>query len=264
MTKMQREYWDGLSSEYHRITRITLDDFHYGPQIPGESALHLLPRLKKGMKALELGCGGAQNSIWLAGRGAECIAADISKEQLCHARKLAKAAGVSIGFVRAPLDGFRGKIKGRFDLIHSSHAMEFADDPAAVVHDMSRSLKKGGTLMISTVHPLYNGEWIDGVYEEDEALEDVEARGLFLTSYFSPPDDKRFDKDGNLEVISRAYPVSSWFKWFRNAGLEVISIEEPPALPSRMVPPYTSDDWAEPDGELDAIPGTVIFVARKK
>ena len=31
----QRAYWDGLSDEYARITRIRTDDFHYGPQIPG-------------------------------------------------------------------------------------------------------------------------------------------------------------------------------------------------------------------------------------
>ena len=69
MEPMQRRYWDGLSARYQRVMEISTDDFHYGPQIPGESRLHLLPPLKSGMRALELGCGGGQNSVWLAKQG---------------------------------------------------------------------------------------------------------------------------------------------------------------------------------------------------
>ena len=48
MEPMQRRYWDGLSDHYQRVMEISTDDFHYGPQIPGESRLHLLPPLKPG------------------------------------------------------------------------------------------------------------------------------------------------------------------------------------------------------------------------
>lgn len=111
--------------------------------------------------------------------------------------------------------------------------------------------------MISTVHPLYNGDWIACECEEDGDEAENLGDGLFLTSYFEPPDDIR-DEEGQ-HVVSRAHPVSSWFKWLRAAGLDVVALEEPAAVEKA---PYTSDDWADHDGELDEIPSTVIFLAR--
>ena len=255
MSELQRAYWDGLSARYQRVMEISTDDFHYGPQIPGESRLRLLPPLGSGMRALELGCGGGQNSVWLAKRGLSCDAFDISVEQLKHARALAHREGVEISFAKGELDRWPAHFKGPYDLIHSSHALEFADDPASVIVRAAGALRPGGTLVISTVHPLYNGDWVEGVDEKGEP----DGMGLFLRNYFSPPDDIR-RKNGRIEVISRAYPVSSWFRWMRDAGLDVITIEEPPELDetlpdgTKAKPPYTNVDWANTEGELAAIP----------
>jgi SAM-dependent methyltransferase len=266
MIPLQRRYWNGLSDEYQRITRITLDDFHYGPQIPGESRLRLLPPLRPGMRALELGCGAAQNSVWLARQGLDCTAVDISAEQLRHAEALARREGVAIKFVESPLETFESRVEGPFDLVHSSHALEFVDDPAAVLRCAFDLLVPGGVFVLSTVHPLYNGDWIGSVDDDGLVVENedgAEERGLFLTNYFQPPDDVRHDERGRVVVVSLAYPVSAWFDWLREAGFEVVRLAEPPAVPRGETPPYTSDAWAEPDGELEAIPGTLILVGRR-
>jgi len=256
----QRAYWDALAPEYHRITRINSRDFHYGPQIPGESRLQILPPLGPGMTALELGCGAAQNTLWLCRKGVECAALDVSGEQLCHAERLAKAEGFAPRFLRGPIETFPKLLdaKERFDFIHSSHAFEFVDDPCACVANAARFLKPGGTLMLSTVHPVYNGEWIE--LENEDAPNEW---GRFLKNYFTPEDDCR-DDFGGVKIRSRAYPVSAWFGWLRSAGLDVTQLLEPRAIFKRA--PYTSDDWADHEGHLHAIPTTIIFVAtgRKK
>ncbi len=257
VASLQQAYWDGLSDRYQRVMEISTDDFHYGPQIPGESQLRLLPPLRPGMRALELGCGGGQNSVWLAAQGVVCDAFDISAEQLRHARALAEAKGLEITFEQGALDKWPARFTGPYDLVHSSHALEFADDPAGVVARAAQTLAPGGTLVLSTVHPLYNGEWVEGVDENGEP----DGMGLFLRNYFCPPDDIR-RKRGKIEVISRAYPVSSWFKWMRAAGLVVVALEEPAELQGEK-PPYTNADWADNAGELAAIPGTIILVARR-
>ncbi len=257
MSEMQRAYWDGLSDRYQRVMEISTEDFHYGPQIPGESRLRLLPALRPGMRALEIGCGGGQNSVWLARQGVLCDAFDISAEQLRHARALARREGVQIAFAKGELDRWPACFKGPYDLVHSSHALEFADNPAGVIARAAGALASGGTLVISTVHPLYNGEWVEGIDENDRP----DGMGLFLRNYFRPPDDIR-RKRGKIEVISRAYPVSSWFKWMRDAGLDVVALEEPAELQGGK-PPYTNADWADNAGELAAIPGTIILVARR-
>jgi 2-polyprenyl-3-methyl-5-hydroxy-6-metoxy-1,4-benzoquinol methylase len=274
--KSQQAYWDALAPEYRRITRISCSDFHYGPQIPGEKALKILPQFKPGDTALELGCGGAENSVWLAGRGLKCAAFDISNAQLADARKIAARRGAEIEFFQSSLADFRKKIGGRrFDFLHSSHAMEFVDNPAAVVADMAAAMKAGAWLMISTVHPLYNGEWVEDAAEaeprephecgcgdggdcdcmEDEPL----GEGLFLKNYFTPPDDVR-DEFGE-HAVSRAHPISKWFAWLKAAGLSVEDLREPAAVKNA---PYSSDDWADAAaGHLSAIPSTIIFLARK-
>lgn len=272
MIPLQRAYWNGLADEYQRITRISEEDFHYGPQLPGEAQLKLLPELRAGMRALELGCGAAQNSVYLAKRGLDCTALDISSEQIRHAKEGAARAGVAIRFVTSPVEHFVSNVEGAFEFIHSSHALEFVDAPQAVLKAVYEALTPGGVFVFSTVHPLYNGEWIGD--EEDDACENgadfavenedgIQERGLFLTNYFSPPDDVRYDDAGNPVVISRAYPISAWFDWLRAAGFEILRFAEPKAVPYDETPPYTSDAWAEPDGELLAIPGTLVFVARK-
>lgn len=259
--RAQGAYWDALSDEYARMTRIDETDFHYGPQIPGESALRLLPPLGPGASALEIGCGGAQNSVWLARRGVRCTALDISEGQLRHARALAARCGVAIDLRRAAFEDFGSVLPADalFDLVHSSHALEFADDPEPVVRAMAARAKPGGTVVVSTVHPVFNGEWIDGTFEDENGEPcGGETPGMFLESYFEPPDDVRDDACGH--VVSRAWPVSAWFRWFAGAGLRVTALAEPPAVRDA---PYTSDAWADHGGELDKIPSTLILVGEK-
>ena len=260
-TESQRRYWDALAPVYARITRIRTDDFHWGPQIPGERELRLLPPLGPGSTALELGCGEGQNSVFLAKKGVRCEALDVSEGQLAHARALAAREGVRIGFRRQSLEDFAAAPPpdAPFDLVHSSHALEFVEDPGAVVRAMAAAAKQGGTVAVSAVHPLFNGDWIEGEWEDESGRGAGDAgAGLFLRSYFSPPDDVRDDAFGH--AVSRAWPVSSWFGWFRAAGLEVTALLEPPATPDA---PYTSDDWANHGGQLDRIPSTVILAGVK-
>ena len=258
MIALQRTYWNRLATEYHAITRISLTDFHYGPQIPGERKLKILPALKRGQSALELGCGGAQNSLILAKRGLRCTAMDISKEQIAYAASLAGRHNVKINFIVSPLETFHTRITGTFDFIHSSHAFEFVKNPAAILRRIARFLKPGAHLMLSTVHPLYQGEWIDLASPKGK-----DESGLFIPTYFSPPDDIRHTPKGNVDVISRAYPVSFWTEALHAAGLTLTRLLEPPSIPPSQHPPYTSDDWADDMDHLRAVPTTLILLAQK-
>ena len=54
-----------------------------------ESVLKLLPDDMSGMRTIELGCGTAYVSAWMARRGAEVVGIDNSEKQLETARRLA-------------------------------------------------------------------------------------------------------------------------------------------------------------------------------
>ena len=91
-------YWDATADLYQRATRISVRDFHYGPLLPGDRELGLLPDPVEGLRCLEVGCGAGQNSIHLASRGAVCTALDVSDGMLDHGRRLAAREGVAIDF----------------------------------------------------------------------------------------------------------------------------------------------------------------------
>lgn len=250
----QRRYWNAIAADYRAITRIDSSDFHYGPLLPGDRELRLLPPLSPGMTALELGCGEGQNSLYLARRGLLCTALDISEAQLAYARADAAQAGLSIDFRQGAIEAFSAP-EASYDLITSSHAFEFVDDPFGLVKRVARWLKPGGTFVLSTVHPVYNGEWVEA--ENDDG---TSTWGRLLVNYFHPLDDIREQPDGsNAPIASRAYPVSAWFNAFRAAGLTLLRLEEPPAVPN---PAYASDDWLAALDECEAIPTTLILVAQ--
>ena len=254
-------YWDDLADLYQRETRISTADFHYGPLLPGDAQLKLLPDVR-GARCLELGCGAGQNSIFLAKQGARCVATDISEEQLTHGRRLAAAEAVPVDFRRISMDSLREGLSSEsaFDLIHSTYALPFAANPAQVIADAAAMLSSGGTLLLTTGHPLYAGEWLDiGDGEE----------GLFLPDYFHPEPDVRMSLDDQTMSASQPWPLSQIAEWIFSAGLVLERMLEPAPLPIPDMSeaqilaqvPYDSAGWRELYPQLARVPVVAVFKA---
>ena len=296
-------YWDDLTELYQKETRISTRDFHYGPLLPGDSVLGLLPPVKQ-RSCLEIGCGAGQNSIFLAKQGAQCMALDISEKQLAHGRKLAEAEGVEVdfqcvsmdsleelqnpprpagtppqeGISTAPLDGKGSRHShtealgeggsnatdggGQFDLIHSSYALPFSADPKRVIKKAAAMLNPGGTLLLTTGHPLYAGEWLEIGDGED---------GVFLPDYFRPEADVRMALDDGAVSAARYWPISQIAEWIHEAGLVIERLLEPAPMPTPEMSeekilekvPYESADWRTLYDQLARIPVVVIFKCKK-
>jgi SAM-dependent methyltransferase len=250
-------YWDAMAEEYFSRTHISVQDFHYGPLLPGDRILRLLPSELTGKRCLELGCGGAQNSLVLARRGAACTAIDPSPAMLAHARRLAARHRQDITFRQSDMRHLPADLCNPFDLIHSVFAMSFVPAPEPVLADIAARLKPGGLVLISAPHPLWAGEWV-------QLAEEHQGDGLFLPDAFRLTDDTRQDAYGRIR--SRHWPLSRWFAAFANAGLAMERLLEPaPLPPSRLRrAPYWSEEWIEQHPQLCRIPVAVIFLARRK
>lgn len=256
------KYWDALAGAYQEATTISVKDFHYGPLLPGDGDLQLLPRSLTGMRCLELGCGAAQNSVFLARQGAEVVAMDVSARQLEYARKVATGHRVEIDLHHADMEQLDDAY-GEFDLIHSAYGVPFAADPAALIRRCADRLRPGGTLLVSLGHPVYAGEWLE--LDENE-------RGIFLSDYFHPsPDVRESAGESESAVCVQAYPIAESLEWFLQAGLQLTGIREPRALPvhelsredRRKKVPYYSPEWAEQVFELQKFPIVLIVRAQK-
>ena len=247
-----RKYWESAASDYGKLIRITTEDFHYGPLVPGDSILKLLPANLNGMKCLELGCGAAQNSIYLAKQAASCTAIDIANAQIERASELARADNVNIRLIAMPMEDISQERLGKFDFIHSSYAISFTPSPAKLVKLCAEMLNPGGTLLFSTGHPLFSGEWLE--LENDF--------GLFLKDYFDPVPDSRFAKDGSETVRSAYYPLSETARWIYEAGLLIERLLEPLPLPVNQANtdfPYSSKGWLSLHPKLSKVPVVAIF-----
>ena len=58
----------------------------------------------------------------------------------------------------------------------------------------------------------------------------AEEMGLFLPSYFQPPDDLRETEMGEI-IGSSAYPIATVSEWIYAAGLRDLRLWEPQPLP---------------------------------
>jgi len=239
----QRDYWNTIAVAYQAKTTISVDDFHYGPLLPGDRELELIPRELAGLRTLELGCGAGQNSVYLASRGAGCTAVDVSEAQIAAGEKLAKEHGVTIDFRISALEELDPEALDSFDLVHSVFALPFVSEPAQTIRRAAACLSEDGVFLLSTVHPLFPCEWLEI---------DGEGDGLFVQDYFTPPVELEQGVDGAM-ITSRTYPVSTICGWLHEAGLAIVRLLEPRPLPLdemdeeqvRRRVPYYSPAWRE-------------------
>ena len=100
-------------------------------------------------RALELGCGKGDDAVWLATRGWQVTAVDLSDLALAHGRDNAEAAGVAerVTFVRHDLaETFP---EGQFDLVTSCFMQSPVAFPRAeVLRRATGAVAPGGHLLI--------------------------------------------------------------------------------------------------------------------
>jgi 2-polyprenyl-3-methyl-5-hydroxy-6-metoxy-1,4-benzoquinol methylase len=115
-------------------------------------------RKDKRIRILDVGCGTGRHAIELARRGYAVTGLDLSPSQLERAGEKARAAGVSVAFIRK--DARRFDFHGRFGLVimlceggfslMETDAMNFR-----ILENCAKSLRKGGKLIFTTLNALY-------------------------------------------------------------------------------------------------------------
>lgn len=102
-----------------------------------------------GLDVLELGCGTAYFSAWLARRGARSVGVDLTAAQLDTARRCQQQFGVEFPLVEA--DGAVVPLRdASFDLVVSEYGASVWCDPERWVHEAARLLRQGGRLVFLT------------------------------------------------------------------------------------------------------------------
>ena len=111
-----------------------------------ESSLHVLPKDLAGKAAIELGCGTAYVSAWLARRGARVVGIDASPAQLATAHRLQREHGLPFPLIEADAERLPCRERA-FDLAISEYGACLWADPDRWIAEAARVLRPGGELI---------------------------------------------------------------------------------------------------------------------
>jgi 2-polyprenyl-3-methyl-5-hydroxy-6-metoxy-1,4-benzoquinol methylase len=90
--------WDRISENYQQKSGIPTDDVYWGDFVATESQLKILGDVRR-KRILEIGCGGAQNSIALSKWGAKTLGVDLSRKQILYGRRLMRNESVQVSLL---------------------------------------------------------------------------------------------------------------------------------------------------------------------
>ncbi|HET8893372.1 MAG TPA: class I SAM-dependent methyltransferase [Gaiellaceae bacterium] len=238
-TRTNAEFTDGSAARAWAHEEIT-----WGKWRGLESELNILGDVSD-QDVVELGCGTAYFSAWLAKRGARVVGVDPTPAQLATARRLMDETGIRFELVEA-----RGESvplpDASFDIAISEHGAAAWADPYKWIPEASRLLRTGAVLAFLHSTPLAH------ICYPDVGPITTELQrpyfGLGRTTW---------EDDGGVEY---QLTHGDWIAVLRDAGFEIERLIELQAKPDAEMPRYyvdTPPEWARqwPDEE--------IWVARK-
>jgi SAM-dependent methyltransferase len=198
-----------------------------------ESMLHVLPPELSGKDAIEMGCGTAYVSAWLARRGARPVGIDNSPKQLETARRLQDEHDLHFPLLLGTAEAVPYP-DASFDLAISEYGASLWADPYRWVPEAARLLRPGGELVFLTNAAV----WMLCVPERDD---EGPVGERLLRPYFGMYRSEWPDESG----VEFHLPHGEWIRLLRRNDFEVTDlIELQPPEGSHTSFELTTLEWA--------------------
>ena len=242
-------WWDAAAPAYlaEHGTDLGDADFLWCPEGLREADAGLLGDVA-GRRVLEIGCGSAPCSRWLARQGADVVALDLSGGMLARAAELNRATGTAVPLLQADA-GALPLATASADVACSAYGgLPFVADAGAVLAEVTRVLRPGGRFVASVNHPM---RW---PFPDSPDPEDLQI----TSSYFDRTPYVETDGAGRAVYVEHHRTVGDWVRAVVGAGLVLADLVEPEWTPGRT---QHWGQWSPERGAL--VPGTLILVCRK-
>jgi SAM-dependent methyltransferase len=233
--RRNRAEWDSWAHEYVEAAERNWGTEEAGWGIFGvpESQLRMLPAEATGLDTIELGCGTAYVSAWLARRGAKPVGIDNSEAQLETARRLQREHGLEFPLLHGNAEEVPFDDES-FDFAISEYGASIWCDPYAWIPEAARLLRPGGRLVFLVNAVLLALCWPDA---ENAAAGDRLLRPLFGMHRFEWSDDNS---------VEFHLPHGELIALLRENELEVEElIEVRPPDGSTTAYPFVTLEWAQ-------------------
>jgi SAM-dependent methyltransferase len=241
-----RASWTKSNEQYtheHGVRAWRQDEVTWGLWGIAESELEVLPDVS-GKDVIELGCGTAYFSAWLARLGARPVGVDITPAQLETARQLQRATGLEFPLLEANAENVP-LADASFDLALSEYGASIWCDPYKWIPEAARLLRPRGELLFlrnSTISMLCAA--LDGWHETLQRPQ----RGLHRLDW----------EDENTTEFQLGH--GDLFKLLRESGFDVLDLIElyAPAEAKDAAFYHSDAEWAK------KWPWEEIWKARKR
>ncbi len=202
---MAAEWWDpnGKFKPLHMLNPCRLD--YITSQIAAEFDRDLTVRNPfKGLRILDIGCGGGLLTEPMARLGATVVGADAAERNIPVARLHAEQSGLQIDYRHTTAEAM-AEAGEQFDVILNMEVVEHVSDPAAYLSACHALLKPGGLMICSTLNrntksylmAIVGAEhvmrWLPkGTHEWNKFITPDELYGLLQGAGLKPVDRKGF------------------------------------------------------------------------
>ena len=229
-----RAAWDSFAERYAGPGRAQWEANQptWGIYSVPEADVGMLPPSVDGLDVIELGCGTAYVSSWLARRGARPVGIDNSPAQLETARRLQAEFGVEFPLHLGNAEQTPVPDES-FDLAISEYGASIWCDPYLWIPEAARILRPGGQLVF-----LVNGAilMLCAPDAEDEPATDRLLRDYFGMHRLEWPDDPS---------VEFHLGYGDMIRLLRRCGFEVEDmIEVRPREDATTSYPYAPVEWA--------------------
>jgi len=151
--RMAEDWWnpDGMFRPLHEMNGARLsfikqaicEHFHRDP----ESAAPL-----KGLRLLDIGCGGGLLCEPLTRLGAAVTGVDALERNLKTAKTHAEQMGLEIDYRHGTIEQMRASEEAVFDVVLNMEVIEHVANPAEFMHDCGAMVRGGGLMICSTIN----------------------------------------------------------------------------------------------------------------
>ena len=246
--RRNRTQWDEWAADYvangEQSWRLQPGEETWGVWGIPESEVGMLPDDVDGLDVVELGCGTAYVSAWLARRGARPVGIDNSELQLETARRLQAEHALDFPLIHGNAEAVPYP-DASFDLAISEYGASIWADPYRWIPEASRLLRPGGRLVF-----LVNGTLL--MLSMPDAEEPATER--MLRPYFGLHRLEWSDDNS----VNFALGYGDWIRLLRSNGFEVEDlIELRPAEGATTSFRYVTLEWAR------TWPSEEVWKARK-
>jgi SAM-dependent methyltransferase len=244
---LNRERWTQSNAEYTDADALrswAKDDITWGVFGVPEDEVAVLGDVE-GLDVVELGCGTAYFSAWLAKRGARPVGVDVTPAQLESARRCMAETGIEFPLVEASAEDVP-LADASFDVALSEHGASTWCDPYRWIPEAARLLRPGGRLVFLHTTPFAFSHFPD-VGDPSRELQ---------RPYFGMHRFQWTPEDG----IEFQLTYGGWIDVLRGAGFEIERLVELQAPADAARHEYYAD-W-DPEWSRNW-PSEEIWVARK-